>query len=186
MLKVLKEKTIFKGPLVIEEGTISDEDGNKFKRLRLKRENCSAVLIFNSDSNKIVLVKQFRYPIYSQTPDDILEIAAGKIDKGETPLQAAIRETEEETGYKIQAENIQFLFDCFASPGYSSERFFIFYAVVKNSDKISKGGGLKSENEHTEVIEIDVNEFKELLFKGAVKDAKTYIAGLHFCLIKNV
>ncbi|MES2139707.1 MAG: NUDIX hydrolase [Bacteroidota bacterium] len=182
MFKILKENIIFNDLLIIEKAEISDEHDNNFSRLRLKRQDASAVLILNTETDKIILTKQFRYAISSKIKEQILEIVAGKIDEGEKPLQAAIREVEEEVGYRIKPENIQLLVSCFASPGYSSECFYIYYATVTNVDKISEGGGLETENEYISVVELSSVEFKSLIKTGNIKDAKTYIAGLYLAL----
>jgi ADP-ribose pyrophosphatase len=178
MFKIIKEKKVFNDKLIIEEGTLMDDSNKKFTKLRLNREDASAVLIVNTESNNVVLTKQFRYAISAKTSKHILEIVAGKIDKDEKPLKTAIREAEEETGYKIKPKNIKLLAKCFVTPGYSSERFYIYYAHVTNSDKVSKGGGLQSENEQIEVVELSFNDFKNRIEETRIDDAKTYIAGL--------
>ncbi len=182
MFKILKEEILFNERLIIEKAEISDEHNNNFSRLRLKREDASAVLILNTETDKIILTKQFRYAISSKIKEPILEIVAGRIDEGEEPLQTAIREVEEEVGYRINPKNIKLLVSCFASPGYSSECFYIYYATVTNADKISEGGGLETENEYISVVEMDSKEFKNLIITGNIKDAKTYIAGLYLAL----
>jgi ADP-ribose pyrophosphatase len=182
MFKILKEEILFNERLIIEKAEISDEHNNNFSRLRLNREDASAVLILNTETDKIILTKQFRYAISSKIKEPILEIVAGRIDEGEEPLQTAIREVEEEVGYRINPNNIQLLVSCFASPGYSSECFYIYYATVTNANKISEGGGLEAENEYISVVEMDSTEFKNLLKTGNIKDAKTYIAGLYLTL----
>lgn len=182
MFKILQEKIVFNDKLIIEKGEISDQNNNKFSRYRLKRPDSAAVLILNTETDKIILTRQFRYPISSKTKEQILEIVAGRIDEGEEPLQTTIRETEEEVGYRINPENIKLLVSCFATPGYSSERFYIYYATVTNADKVSEGGGLKSENEYISVVELSLKEFKSLIKTGNIKDAKTYIAGLYIAL----
>lgn len=182
MFKILKEEILFNNRLIIEKAEIIDEHNNNFSRLRLKREDASAVLILNTETDKIILTKQFRYAISSKIKEPILEIVAGRIDEGEEPLQTAIREVEEEVGYRIDPKNIQLLVSCFASPGYSSECFYIYYATVTNVDKISEGGGLETENESLSVVEMDSKEFKSLIKTGNIKDAKTYIAGLYLAL----
>lgn len=180
-MKISNEKLVYKGKLKIEEADI--HSGKKtFKRERVKREDAVAVLILNTDSNKVVLTRQFRYPIAEKTNEDILEIVAGKMDAGEEPLQTAIRETEEETGYRVRKEHLKLLLSCFSSPGYSSELFYVFYATVTDSDKISKGGGLEAENEDITLVEMDLDKFTSLVRDGAIKDAKTYIAGLYMIL----
>ncbi len=182
-MKIIEEKIVFNNKLILQEGMLSDDKDQLFSRFCVKREDASAVLIVNTDSNKVVLTKQFRYAIASKVKKEILEIVAGKVDDGEEPLMTAIRETEEETGYKIKPGQIQFLLSCFASPGYSTERFHLYYATVENADKISRGGGLESENEYIEVVEMDMAEFKNLVKEKKIEDAKTYIASLYFELM---
>jgi nudix-type nucleoside diphosphatase (YffH/AdpP family) len=181
MIKIEKETIVFNGKLIVEKGDISYQH-KKFSRLRVKREDAAAVLILNVDSNKIILVQQFRYAVASKITEQILEIPAGKVDKDETPLTTALRETEEETGYRIKPTHIKFLISCFPSPGYSSERFFLYYATVTNEDKVSKGGGLKNENEFIETVEVDVNQFTHHIKNGDIKDAKTYLAALYMMI----
>jgi len=178
MFKIVKEKTVFDNHLIIEKGKITYKK-KKFSRLRVKREDAVAVLIFNTDSKKIILTKQFRYAIASKSKQQILEIVAGKIDKGEKPLKTAIREVQEETGYKVNANNIKFLLSCFSSPGYTSEQFYVYYATVTNANKVSNTHGLESENEYIQLVEMTVTEFAKQIKTGEIKDAKTYIAGLY-------
>lgn len=179
MPKVSDPHIVFKDKLTVEESTISKKD-KEFKKQRVKREDASAVLLLNTDTNTIILTKQFRYPIHDKVKEPILEIIAGKIDGDEEPLTAAIRETKEETGYRIREGKIQLLLSCFSTPGYSSECFYIYYATVTDADKITEGGGLEEENESIETVEIDAEAFIKLVKEGKLKDAKTYIAGLYF------
>lgn len=178
-MKIINEKVVFNDKLIIEKAELND-GGENFSRLRINRPDASAVLVFNTETQKVILTRQFRYAISAKTKQPIYEIVAGKLDKGEDPLQAAIRETEEEIGYKVKPENIKHLVSCFASPGYSSEKFHLYYATVTNADKIHDGGGMKNENENIEVIELPLNEFNELIRSGKIEDAKTYVAGLIF------
>lgn len=180
-VKILNEKNVINKELVIREGELSDGDLH-FTRLGVDREDAAVVFILNTDTNKVVLTKQFRYPLSFKTSENILEIVAGKIEEDEEPMDTAIRETKEETGYKIKRENIKLLLSCFSTPGYSSERFFIFYATVTKTDKVSEGGGKEDEHEHIEIIEMPRHEFDELIRSGKMQDAKTYLAGLHLLM----
>ncbi|MBL7931304.1 MAG: NUDIX hydrolase [Bacteroidia bacterium] len=175
-MEILKEKKVYEGALKVERAVILNND-KKRKYERLKRENASVVCLLNRDTNKLVLLKQYRYPIHDQIEELIYEMIAGKIDEGESPLEAAIRETYEETGYRINSANIKQLFSCFSSPGYSSEELFIFYATVENSDK-DPSHKLSEEDEGIETIEIKADTFQSLLKDGLIRDAKTYVAGL--------
>lgn len=179
MLKIVEEKTVYDNHIVISEAEIINNEGEKFSRLYVKRQDAAVVLIINTESNTVVLTKQFRCAITSKTKERILEIVAGVVEEHEDPLETAIREAEEESGYKIKPENITPILSCFTSPGLSSERFFLFHATVTNEDKVSKGGGLIQENEYIEVIEMDIEEFKEQIRNRKIEDAKTYIAGLY-------
>lgn len=179
MATVSDSHRVFKGKLTIEEATISN-NSEAFQKQRVSREDAAAVLLLNTDTNKIILTRQFRYPIHDKTEALILEIIAGKLDQDEEPMQAAIREAKEETGYRIRQENIQFLMSCFSTPGYSSECFYIYYATVTDADKLEEGGGLKEEHESIECVELDAVEFVRLLKDAKLRDAKTYIAGLYF------
>src|SRR5438067_1809077 len=121
-MKIISRKTVYKGKLTIEEALL-EQDGKQFKRERIARENAAAILIYLKDKDSLLLTRQFRFAISDRTHDKILEIPAGRIDHEERPEVCAIRETEEETGYRIKAENLVRISDCFVSPGYSSEMF---------------------------------------------------------------
>ena len=179
MAKVSHAHTVFKEELVVEAATISVK-GNSFQRQRLKREDAAAVLLLNTDTNHIILTRQFRYAVHDKTEEDFLEIIAGKVDQDETPVKTAIRETLEETGYRVHEANMQLLMSCFSTPGYSSECFYLYYATVTDKDKTGEGGGLKEENESIEVVELDAGAFISMVKSGALKDCKTCVAGLYF------
>ncbi|MDB5258588.1 MAG: ADP-ribose pyrophosphatase [Chitinophagaceae bacterium] len=179
MPTIVNEKIVFNNKLIVEEAQIRDHQNQEYTRLRLKRQDASAVLLFNTATHKIILTQQFRYPIADQVKENLLEIMAGKVDEGETPLDAAIREAEEETGYCLKKGNIRFLLTCFASPGYSSERFHLYYATVSPEDLQSQGGGLASEQESIQLVELELEDFKAMIRDGRIQDAKTILAGLY-------
>jgi nudix-type nucleoside diphosphatase (YffH/AdpP family) len=181
MYTVAKEKIIFKDIFQIEEAEISQQ-GQVFRRVKINKENAVAVLVYNVDTNKFILTRQLRYPIASQHPEPLLEILAGRIDYGENALETALRETEEEIGYKVNSNAMQFLFSCYPTPGYSSELFNLYAVKVSNSDKITSGGGLLSENEFIEVVEMSKESFFSQIKNGELKDGKTYLAALYVLL----
>lgn len=148
----------------------------EYKRYKLTRPDAVAILVFNEDTKNVILVKQMRYPIIQHTSENILEAVAGKIDEGETPKQAAVRELSEEIGYTISEDRLSSPIEIFASPGYSSEKIYIFLAVVKDSDKTTDGGGVAGEHENIEIVEIDIEEFIAKIKSNEIKDSKTIIA----------
>ena len=165
----------------VDIARIEEIDGGKvsstYDRFKLTRPDAVGILVYNEDSKKVILVKQFRYPIIHHTKENVLEIVAGKIDSGETPKQSAVRELFEEIGYKITEERLGNAMEIFASPGYSTEKIYIFLAVVKNSDKeYGCGGGLESEHENIEIVEMDIQEFVKKIKTNEIKDSKTIIS----------
>jgi nudix-type nucleoside diphosphatase (YffH/AdpP family) len=186
MPKIISEKTVYKGFLEIQEAELIhnslDSKDKNYSRQRLLRDDASVVLIYNKDTDKIILTRQYRYAIADREGSPIIEIMAGKISSNEDPIDGAIREAEEECGYKISKKNIRFINSFFASPGYSTENFHLFYAEVTNENKVSDGGGLEEENEYIQVVEIQANEFKNMVKNNQFHDSKTCVAGLWFLM----
>jgi nudix-type nucleoside diphosphatase (YffH/AdpP family) len=152
-------------------------------RLNFERGDAVGVLLFNVDTRSVVLVEQFKLPtLISRRRDNpgshngwVVEVMAGMIQPGETPDQAAIRETLEETGYEIvKPEPIcEFL----SSPGGTSERIFLFFAKVTDSKRPGKDNiGVGDERKSIRVFEKSVNDLFEELKNGQIDDPKLAIA----------
>jgi nudix-type nucleoside diphosphatase (YffH/AdpP family) len=133
------ERRIFNDFFKVDELVVSHEqiDGTMSsaqRRLVFERGDAVAVLPLNLDSRSVVLVEQFKVPtLMGRRRDDpstsdgwILEIVAGMIDANETPEAAIVRETMEETGYRIRHPTLIGRF--FSSPGGTSERIFLYFA----------------------------------------------------------
>ncbi len=150
------------------------------RRLVFERGDSVAVLLFNRDRGAVVLVEQFKAPaLVARRRDDpattdgwLMETLAGMIDAGETPQVAAIRETLEETGYRIAAPELIGRF--FASPGGTSERVFLYFAEVGDADRLGAGGGI--DDEDVKVVDIDLDEIFARLAGGLIEDPKLAIA----------
>lgn len=119
-----------------------------------------------TENNEILLVRQFRYP-YKET---ILELPAGKLEKGEDPREAGIREFKEECG--AEAERFEPLGEIYPSPGYCGEIIRIFYA-----EGLTFGEQKLDEDEFLDVIKMPVKDCISKIMSGEIKDAKT-IAGI--------
>ena len=152
------------------DGSMSAE----MTRLNLERGDSVAAIMYNPLDDTIILVELFRYPSYEKTKDGwLLEIPASMIDAGEEPADAMRRESEEETGYRL--DNLKHIFTFFLSPGGSSERIFFFYCRIDPSQRLGKGGGLENENEDIRTLHIKVDEALKLLNEQKISDAKTLI-----------
>lgn len=179
-LDIIKEEKVFDQYFQVVEGSINVGSGKKkktIKRLKLDRPDAVAVLIFNADTQEYVFVLQNRYPIVEKNGNEpIYEIPAGLVDPGEEPIEAAKREVLEEVGYKIQDEKIDLIQQYYPGVGYSSERIFLYFAVVSNEDKVEEGGGLEIEGEFLEVVHLDQDYAMELYESGKIIDGKTIIS----------
>jgi nudix-type nucleoside diphosphatase (YffH/AdpP family) len=143
------------------------------RRLVFERGDAVAAIIFNRDTQKVILINQFRYPTYEKGPGWMQEVVAGIIDPNETPEDALRREILEEIGYRIG--DLTHIATFYVSPGGSSERIMLYYAEVGNTDKIAAGGGLASENEDIQIIEVALPELWSALDTSEIIDAKTII-----------
>lgn len=176
---VYSKKRVFDGFLKLDETELSYErfDGQMSKRLKrlcMERGDSVSAILYNRDTSKALLINQFRYATYEKGPGWLLETVAGMIDDGESPEVAMKREIHEEMGYEI--ESLQAIATFFVSPGGSTERIFLFFAEVSHETRISGGGGLKSEGEDIQTVELSLDELENLLASQSVQDAKTIVA----------
>ena len=88
---------------------------------------------------------------------------------------AAIREIKEEVGFDIKEGKIALLNSFFVSPGYSTEKIYLYLAFVQNEDKTADGGGVEGEHENIEIELYNVNKFFEMVADGTICDSKTLI-----------
>jgi ADP-ribose pyrophosphatase len=177
-------RRVFDGFFKLDELTLTHEkfDGSmsgERKLLVFERGDAAAVLLYNRDTGQVILVEQLKAPTIekSKTGGWILEVTAGMIKPGETAEQAIIRETLEETGYSIK--NPELIASFFSSPGGSSERIFLYYAVVCNKDVVDRGGGTASEGEDIRLVAMSPKELFSQLRQGALDDPKLIIAAYH-------
>jgi nudix-type nucleoside diphosphatase (YffH/AdpP family) len=178
IVKFIKKDILFKGWASLTSYVI-DYTSSAGKTSRFKREvfdsgDGAAVLMYDAERKKILLIRQYRIVAHLGGDGDgwMIECCAVLLDQN-NPETAIIREIEEETGYKI--ENVNFLFEAYASPGAHQEKIFFYTAAYDASKRISEGGGLVSEHEDIENIEFDYNEISDLIKSGTIIDQKTII-----------
>lgn len=136
------------------------------------RGNGAGILLYNTKQKTVILIRQFRLPTYLNGSETgmMIEVCAGLLDK-DNPEQCIIRETEEETGYRIKT--VRKVFETYVSPGAVTEILHLFVGEYDSSMKISDGGGIASEQENIEVLEIPFDYALKMIEKGEIKDAKT-------------
>jgi len=142
------------------------------------RGNGACVLLYNTTKKTVVLTKQFRLPTYlnKNTSGMMVEACAGVLDD-QTPEDCIRNEILEETGYKV--EHVTQIMEAYMSPGAVTEILYFFMAEYTDDMKVSKGGGLQSEEENIEVLELPFDEAFKMISSGAIKDAKTIMLLQH-------
>ncbi|HRE77238.1 MAG TPA: GDP-mannose pyrophosphatase NudK [Flavobacterium sp.] len=142
------------------------------------RGNGAAILLYNKEKQTVILTRQFRLPTFLNGNESgmMIEVCAGLLDE-KNPEDCIKRETEEETGYRIQ--DVKKVFEAYMSPGAVTEILYFFTAEYQPQMKVSEGGGLASEHEYIEVLELDFNEALKMVYNGEIKDAKTIMLLLH-------
>ena len=135
------------------------------------RGNGAALLPYNLAQRTVVLVRQFRYPAFVNGCNDLLtEAAAGLLDN-ETPELRIRAEAEEETGYRLG--EITKIFEAFMSPGAVTEKLHFFVAEYEATMRVGSGGGIASEGEEIEVLELPFHQALAMIGDGRIADAKT-------------
>jgi nudix-type nucleoside diphosphatase (YffH/AdpP family) len=135
------------------------------------RGNGAALLPYNLAQRTVILVRQFRYPAFVSGYDDLLiEAAAGLLDN-ETPEIRIRAEAEEETGYRLG--EIRKIFEAFMSPGAVTEKLHFFVAEYEPAMRVGSGGGIASEGEEIEVLELPIDQALAMIGDGRIADAKT-------------
>ena len=146
------------------------------------RGNGACILPYDPDRGTVLLVRQFRMPVWVNTgggPSRLIEACAGLLDDLD-PEAAIRREAEEELGCRLGA--ITRVLDVFMSPGSVSERLAFFTARYSPVDRVFEGGGKPEEGEDIEVLEPTLDEALDLIRKGDIVDAKTIILLWHLKL----
>ena len=170
--KTKTESYLYKGKILnVRKDQVILPDGKDAIREIIEHSGGSAVLC--QKDGKVLMVRQFRYAY----KEEVLELPAGKINKGEDPKETAIRELEEECG--IKAEQMELLFEVYPTPGYSNEIIRIYRA-----EKFHHTKAHLDEGEFLSCEWIEIEKLKEMIKNKEIKDAKTLIA-LSYAICKG-
>lgn len=139
-------------------------NGEKSKREVVQHPGAVAVMAVTKE-NRLVLVRQYRKALEKTT----LEIPAGKLEKDERPEVCALRELEEETGYR--AKTIKPLYSFYTSPGFANEIVHLFWA-----EELEEGAVHLDQDEFIELVEYTKDECIAAIEAEEICDAKTILA----------
>lgn len=174
--KTLKTEHIYSGRIIqVQVDEVELPNGKTSTRELVKHPGAVAVIAI-TDDNKLVMVEQYRKPLEKV----IVEIPAGKLEKGEEPALCARRELEEETGY--ECESLELVSSFYTSPGFADEIIHIY--VAKGLKQKENAAGL-DEDEFVNVLEISLDEALEFIKEKRIFDAKT-IFGVQYLQIANL
>ena len=149
--------------------------GNKILEKEIVEHQDSVGIIALDKKDNIILVEQFRIA----TRNNLLEIPAGKIENGETPDTAALREMNEEIGF---SGKLTPLFQCYLAPGYDTEKMYFFLAAEL---KLSKKRLPQDEDEEIRIRRMKLGSALEKCLSGQIIDCKTIAAIMMILKIKK-
>lgn len=145
------------------------------------RGDGATILLYHPKKKTVLLTRQFRMPSYLNGNENglLIETCAGKLDEKD-PKACVLRESIEETGYKIP--DATKVFEAYMSPGSVTEKIFFFMAPYDESMKVTEGGGLSTEQENIDVMEMPFEEALSKIRSGEIQDAKTIMLLQHAAL----
>ncbi|HLH03785.1 MAG TPA: NUDIX hydrolase [Bryobacteraceae bacterium] len=163
-MKIISSKEVFKNKLfTITDEVATDPDGFEIHRNTVRHPGSAVMLAFD-DRKRILLVKQFRLP----AGQELWELPAGRLDPGESSLEAARRELREETGYT--AASWKKLVTFWPSPGYVGEKMDIYLAK-----ELTAGKQELMDDERIQIQWFDWLEVGAMIRRGDILDGKTII-----------
>lgn len=178
--KILKEEVLSDNWYTLRKYTFEFQrkDGSHVTQTReaYDRGNGAVILLYNPEKGTVILTRQFRLPTFvnGNTDGMLIEACAGLLDQ-DHPEEAIVRETEEETGFKIK--EVTPIMEIYMSPGSVTERLYFFVAKYDASEKVNPGGGVDGED--IEVLELPFQMAMKMISDGEIKDAKTILLLYH-------
>ena len=162
--KTVSENYIYRGKILslrCDDAILPD--GKECKREIVEHSGGACVLA--KTERGIALVRQYRYAYH----EELYELPAGKLNKGEDPMEAAARELSEETG--LVAGRLKLLTVLYPSPGYTNEKIYIYEA-----EELQVGQKHLDEGEFLDIEYFSEKEILSMIKVGKIKDAKTIAA----------
>lgn len=136
-----------------------------------RKTDAVAILPFDPVTEEVVLIEQFR-PGALKDPVSpwLIEVVAGMIDDGETEIEAAMRELQEESGIAVRPQDLHYINAVYPSPGGCSERVTLYIGRIEAAHLLSLGG-LADEDEDIRIFKVPVKKAFEFCKSGRINNA---------------
>ncbi|MEW5865300.1 MAG: NUDIX hydrolase [Bacillota bacterium] len=162
--KTVSSATVYRGRiLTLRVDEVGLPSGSRSMREVVEHPGGVAVVAVDAD-RRVILVRQYRYPV----KEALWEIPAGKLDPGEDPRECALRELEEETGYR--AGRLEKAVSFYTSPGFSDEMLHLFFAT-----DLAPGDERPDEDEIVETSRVSPDALDDMIQRGDIRDGKTLL-----------
>jgi len=144
-------------------------------REHLERGDAVAILLYDPKRDEVLLIEQFRIgPAVREDKPWLIEVVAGMIDEGESAEEAAIREAEEEAGFRPY--DVRHLGQYYSTPGGSSERIDLYLGLVNRHKPVGDGGGMDGEQEDIRSFWLSRKEAMAWLMSGRINSGAPMLA----------
>lgn len=164
--KTIDSELVYEGPVFnVRRHQVQTPRGQTVRDV--VEHNGGSIMLAITDEGKILMERQFRKPLERV----VLELPAGKTDSGENALTTAVRELEEETGYK--AGSVKHLISYYPTCGYSNELLHIYLCR-----DLTPGNKNWDETEYLEILEYEADEIIDMIRENKILDSKTIIGVL--------
>lgn len=147
----------------VEVHTVRLHDGSSARR-EIVRHGGGACVVALDEQNRVSMVRQYRKAFERE----LLELPAGKLERGEDPMDCVRRELSEETGYA--ADHIELINTLYPSPGYCSEILYVYLATG-----LTPGAAHLDEGEHLSCESLPIDTLIDMIGRGEICDAKSVV-----------
>ncbi|WP_343552484.1 GDP-mannose pyrophosphatase NudK [Pantoea sp.] len=179
-INIIKDKLLSDNWFVLRNYTYELTRNNgevvRHKREVYNRGNGATILLYNTEKNSVLLIKQFRIATYlnGNTSGELIETCAGLLDD-DTPEDCIRKEAIEETGYQVG--KVHKLYEVYMSPGGVTELVHFFAAEYSDAQRTNDGGGV--DDEEITVLELSFPEALAMVKDGRIQDGKAIMLLQH-------
>ena len=158
----VESRLAYEGRIVnVRVDTVQLSRGALGTREIVEHSECVCIVPLD-EQNDVILVRQYRKP----AEENLLEIPAGGVEKGEVSQEAVLRELQEETGYT--ADKLQHLSTFWTTPGFCNELMHAYLAT-----DLRPGSPHQDEDEDIQVVKVPLDRIPDMIRRREIRDAKS-------------